>query len=194
MVALVGEEADDQFRVDFGLFLLAEKDYVAARAVIETAAKKGIDVAEAQDLLNRFSPRPCPMCHGDKVVDCKACNGTGIAARTVKTCPRCNGRGGGRCPTCRGSGIVRCARCGGTGRLAAGFLCTDCGGGGRVKCARCGGDGRIRCSMCKGRGSIVSTTPCATCKGKKRVPCPKCGGKGTLPPLETAVVGTGGGD
>jgi serine/threonine protein kinase len=193
MVTLVGEEADYQFRIDFGLFLLAEKEYAASRAVIETAAKKGIDIAEARDLLDRLSPRPCPTCHGDKTVDCKACNGTGDAGRTVKTCPRCNGRGGGRCAACRGSGIVRCGRCGGTGRLTGGFVCLDCGGGGRLKCGRCGGDGRVRCSTCKGRGSLVSTTPCATCRGKKRVPCPKCDGKGALPPLETAVVGTGGG-
>jgi len=184
LAALVpGAGEDAQFRVNFGLFLIAEKEYATARGVIGAAAKKGIDVTDARDLLNRFAPRPCPACDGEKDVPCGACNGTGNTGKRAKTCPKCNGRRGGPCAVCRAVGAVRCDRCGGSGRLMGGFNCLNCVRG-RIKCSRCGGDGRAGCRTCRGRGVLASTSACPTCAGKKRVPCRRCNGQGELPPLE----------
>lgn len=70
----------------------------------------------------------------ERVVDCPACSGTGLAG----TCARCGGRGRLRTPMdedrwmlcgyCKGTGNTACSRCQRTGRVHLySFRCPSCG-------------------------------------------------------------------
>jgi hypothetical protein len=45
----------------------------------------------------------CPVCHGNKTVDCKDCEGTGKIG-TGGGCTHCSGTGKKACDHCKGTG------------------------------------------------------------------------------------------
>jgi len=165
-----------------GLFLLADRDYLAARTILERARKQGIDADAALDILGRVAPRPCKTCKGEKTIACPNCGGKGYTDVRRERCEECNGRGWFLCRKCRGRGYLTCPNCGGRGVIAGGFRCMQCYGKGTVDCPSCRG-GRIKCKACGGDGVKTHYTVCTRCKGKKQIQCPSCGGKGYLPPL-----------
>ncbi|MFP4057369.1 MAG: protein kinase domain-containing protein [Candidatus Brocadiia bacterium] len=170
---------EPRFRVKFALYLLAQGHDEAARAELGKAKAAGADVAQAEDLLQRFAPTPCAQCQGQGTVDCPRCEGTGFINVQVVPCQACGGKGWTRCTRCGGRGWKTCANCGGTGRAPG--PCSYCGGDGRVDCPYCT-NGRATCKRCGGKGKLTRGEPCPRCKGEKRIPCPTCDGRGEIPP------------
>ena len=122
-----------------------------------------------------------------KLLDCYACNGTGIFKYTGKTCTSCGGSGktvleikgddepgvndwpfgpvfttsGTRCPICNGTGTKSCSSCHGTGDLVISKYNPSFGAGGGI-------------------GMYETTHRCHACGGDGLVPCTNCGGDGRL--------------
>ena len=175
-----------QWEAKLALFLLADREYDAARSRLEAAKSKGADVAVAAALVARFSPRICPTCKDAKAVPCPECGGKGFTTIERKPCDACDGKGVFPCTKCRGAGRFACHACKGTGWAFKGIRCGTCGGRGQVKCPRCRGRGEIKCKKCKGTGELTRPIVCKHCKGQKTVPCPTCGSKGHFPPPDLA--------
>lgn len=85
--------------------LLAKSD--AAKALRETRRRifKKIPMV-AEDVVDRavIHTRDCPLCQGQKSVDCSFCSGAGISGNSP--CPRCAGVKRVECKRCTGKGIV----------------------------------------------------------------------------------------
>jgi DnaJ-class molecular chaperone len=175
----LGASADQQ--VKLALFLLAERDYGAARARVASAGEKGADADAAADLIRRFAPRTCGRCQGEGTVPCPACGGKGYTGVGRRPCAACGGQGKFDCPRCNAQGWVACPTCKGTGEEFRGLACQACGGRGKARCPRCKGAKQISCKHCQGTGTLTRPVVCEQCQGAKAVPCPDCGGRGMFP-------------
>jgi hypothetical protein len=79
----------------------------------------------------------CPVCKGEKTVECPECKGKG----EIKTlCPHCSGTGEGK-----GNGVI----CG---------FCKKMSGEVTVECPVCGGKCVMDCSYCDGVGEVEDVT------------------------------------
>ncbi|MFW6108259.1 MAG: protein kinase domain-containing protein, partial [bacterium] len=183
----LGSSAERQVRI--ALFLLAERDYDAARAALAAAKEKGADVEAAADLLRRFAPRTCERCDGEGTVPCAACGGKGYTGTVKRPCDACGGQGKFDCPRCNAQGWVSCPTCNGTGEEFKGLACQTCGGRGKIRCPRCKGAKQMACKKCRGTGVLTRPEVCEECQGARIVPCPACGGRGTFPAPDLVPAG-----
>jgi hypothetical protein len=143
----------------------------------------------------------CDTCHGDRVMQCPACHGSGVDQSKLTPCDACEGTGiESVCPSprCNGTGKVDCPKpclkltqgtwrvregkrwrdfpiAHGTYSISEGHLgeLVDLKNGGSLgKCPTCGGTTKVDCPTCDGLGVIV----CAKCEGEGTVgpACPQC--------------------
>ena len=137
----------------------------------------------------------CLECHGDKLIKCEKCNGSG----KFSTCNRCNSTGKTNCPDCGGSGKalsvcpvcvngevyktrwINCAGCHGTGRRR---VLKGINRGEIVSCWECGGRGQVKekykdiCPNCHGEYERETDKPCKKCGGTGKAKCSRCDGTG----------------
>lgn len=99
----------------------------------------------------------CPECDGDKVEECKKCEGSG---EITQKCHVCNGSGKNSC-TCN-EGVIHCDECGGHKYTK------------NIDCP-CVFDHRFRvtCEECNGTGQDSKGDDCSTCRGYGHV-CVLC--------------------
>jgi DnaJ-class molecular chaperone len=143
----------------------------------------------------------CDTCHGDRVMRCPSCHGTGVDQTKLMPCDECEGTGmESVCPSprCNGTGKVDCPkpclkltqgtwtlregkrwRDFRTARGTASFSEHHVGelidareGKSLGKCPTCDGTTKVVCPTCDGLGVIV----CAKCDfaGVVGPPCPQC--------------------
>jgi hypothetical protein len=149
----------------------------------------------ASDITNCFE------CDSKGYITCPGCRGKGIARGIDVECPVCNGEKTLECKTCDEDGMVSCRkkckknnkdvyvvinpewkkwkRTKSRSRAPEKYIpCPSCKGEGMVKCRDCKGTNKQDCYNCKGTGSVKGKGTCVRCSGKKIIPCPKCA---TLP-------------
>lgn len=134
----------------------------------------------------------CVNCHGDKQVDCSACDGKG-----TKDCVPCSHSGRVKCQSCYGNKFKPCTAypCNGRGRwtdhettsvwseaegrylsvsVDVDHSCTLCSGSGKVSCHECDIYGEVKCGYCNGAGH----TRCTICDGSGHRDCQACNATG----------------
>ena len=143
----------------------------------------------------------CDTCHGDRVMRCPACRGSGVDQTKLTPCDQCEGTGIESVCTaarCEGSGKVDCPKpclkltqgtwklrdgkrwrdfpiAHGTFSISEGHLgeLVDLKNGASLgKCPTCGGTTKVDCPTCDGLGVIA----CAKCDGEGSIgpACPQC--------------------
>ena len=124
-----------------------------------------------------YEPTDDPAAHGDEVMHCTDCAGTG--KRGPAPCPDCEGKGKTplvtkTCGTCRGSGLVspdgqRVVR---RAPPPGVLTCPSCAGIGVVQ--EEGWKKGAKCPTCEGKGHLVASTA----DPHETIPCPDCKGTG----------------
>lgn len=130
----------------------------------------------------------CDTCHGDRLLPCSVCKGTGHDPASSKDCKTCKGAGTVKCkePRCD-NGMVPCL--GPCIKLTEGTWSKPDADGKRWRHFGGGkhGGGMLYSHLHAGEivqiekdGSVSGTTPCTICGKTGKVFCPTCGGRGVV--------------